>query len=432
MLSVSDPSDFNSGFTQPSLERVISGFTENNVCGEGASCIVYRMYLDGLRVAAKRLRAKYRTDPTFVASYRKEFQIGRQLKHDALPLYRELRDDANEVYIVMDFVDGISVDEFISTKEGQDFFSSATNVRKFFCQLLNVIAYLHRSGVIHCDIKPANVLLRKSDMGVMLIDLDKAYSDTLDLTHGGTVGSSDPLVNGERPTAYKDILALGKLFDYIEAKIPGFPKSTFRRFRKECTSDTATHESLEKALQPRTQRSYWFVGASFLALLIVGGLLLRGHYTDPKFGDNVKGAGVPNDIRDTIVIKEIVQDQPQAPVENTSKPSHNGVNIGKDIDNRMADFLTEVSQNESKLSSGQLSDHEIRDLVYSVSMLHSELYQQAVSFYKSQHPDISGIDVELEVARAYEKSSAKRLHESFLQAAVDTLKLRHPESYSED
>lgn len=432
MFSASGSSDFNSGFFQQSLDRTVVGFTANNICGEGAACIVYKMYLDGLRVAVKRLRAEYRTDPTFVASYRKEFQIGRQLKHDALPIYRDLRADANEVYIVMDFVDGITIEEFIKTSEGLQYFSSTENVRKFFSQLLNVITYLHRSGVIHCDIKAANILLRKSDMGVMLIDLDKAYCDTLNLTHGGTVGSSDPIVDGSKPTIQKDILALGRLFDFIYERVPAFPKRAFNKFRKECFDGNTTQESLAKALQPPSQRSYRYAGVSLIALLIVGGLFLREQSKEQELSDDVKGAGIPIAERDTLVVREIVQAQPKASSENMSEQQNNGEKIGVDLDDRMGDFLTEVSHNEAILASGQASDREINDMVYSSSLLHSKLYQDAVSFYKSQYPDISGLDVELEIARAYEKSKAKKLLEQFMQASADTLKIRHPELYSDD
>ncbi len=162
----SSPSDFGSGFSENNLDSVTVGFTDQNICGEGASCIVYRMRLSGLLVAVKRLREEYRTDPSYIASYRKEFQIGQRLKHDALPVYRDFHEDIKNVYIVMDYVDGISIEEFIKTAEGVKYFSSAENVRRFLKELLNVMGYLHRCGVIHCDLKPANIMLRHIDRGV--------------------------------------------------------------------------------------------------------------------------------------------------------------------------------------------------------------------------------------------------------------------------
>lgn len=91
-------------------------FSADNICGEGGACIVYGMNLDGLRVAVKRLREDLRTLPGYAASYRKEFQIGQRLKHYALPTYRQLHDEIEDVYIVMDYVDGVSLRDRMTPK----------------------------------------------------------------------------------------------------------------------------------------------------------------------------------------------------------------------------------------------------------------------------------------------------------------------------
>ncbi len=149
----------NSRENNYSEDLVRNSFTDKNICGESTSCIVYHTRWQGLRVAVKRLKAEYRTDPRYVESYRKEYQLGRQLKHDALPVYREMHEDANEVYIVMDFIDGVSLKGFLASDDGPEYFSSLDNLKRFLTQLLGVVAYLHRSGIIHCDIKPANIML---------------------------------------------------------------------------------------------------------------------------------------------------------------------------------------------------------------------------------------------------------------------------------
>lgn len=65
MLSNSTPSGFSSGFNTSKGENTIdNGFSDENICGEGASGIVYSIRLNGLRVAIKRLRKEFRTNPT--------------------------------------------------------------------------------------------------------------------------------------------------------------------------------------------------------------------------------------------------------------------------------------------------------------------------------------------------------------------------------
>lgn len=97
MISDTYASGFSSDFVRPSAASAVAQFTPENICGEGATSVVYHMRLDGLRVAVKRLKAEQRGNPTCVAAYRKEYIIGRVLKHDSLPLYRELRADEDEV-----------------------------------------------------------------------------------------------------------------------------------------------------------------------------------------------------------------------------------------------------------------------------------------------------------------------------------------------
>ena len=279
-------SDFGSGLNSDNLDSVPFYLNDENVCGEGATCHVYRKHLNGMQVAVKRLKSEFTSNPTYVAAYRKEFQIGQRLKHDALPTYREFKEDSLGIYIVMDYVDGISLEDFIHISEGQEYFRSWDNVRSFFKQLLSVVGYLHRCGVIHCDIKPANIMLRHIDLGVMLLDLDKAYSDVLDTSHGGTVSVSAPLSYGEKPTAQKDFVAVGKVMDCIAAAVTGFPRLRFRKFRNDCLSGTASIDSLTHKLQGSSGKWLWRIAV--VVFMSVAGILIVSKMNDGKTSLDIK------------------------------------------------------------------------------------------------------------------------------------------------
>ncbi len=264
-------SDFQEGSSNQqediSEDSILNGFIDENICGESASCIVYRMHWQGWRVAVKRLRAEYRTTPEYVAAYRKEYQLGQQLKHDGLPIYRDFHKGSDEVYIVMDFIDGISLSDFLETDTGQVYFSFAENVKRFLTQLLDVVSYLHRSGMIHCDIKPANIMLRHSDRSVMMLDLDKCYTDSLNRTHGGTAILCNPLAGGETPTTAKDFIAIGNLIDYIAERVPKSTARRFRKFRDACRSKDATDERLSQVLRYRSKSYLWAIGVIAISIL---------------------------------------------------------------------------------------------------------------------------------------------------------------------
>lgn len=418
---INEPSDYTADFSDHTDERTVkSGFRDENICGTGATCTVYAMRLGGLRVAVKRLKDEYTSDPRYIAAYRKEFQIGRRLKHDALPVYRDFRADFNEVFIVMDFIDGVSLSDFLRTAEGKQHFSNPDNIRRFLSQMTGVLTYLHRSGVIHCDIKPANIILRHSDRAAMLIDLDKSYCDTLDTTQGGTINISDPLTVGDRPTTHKDFAALGKVLELIAGNVPQFPWRQFKKFRRECFSKNVTAENLIEALDKRSKAPLW-IGLSLftVALAVIGYFVLR-FYNEPE---NLRVINQDVVTPDTVPAVKPAQ-VPEAVASQT--PSAKPKVIIRDFDNQMASFIREVEDANKTLLLGNASDSRLRDLMFAIQESYLSKYHDLMTDYKLKNPNMAGIDVELELARKSEKSKASQLMQQFTQAVADTLSARHP------
>lgn len=415
-MNCSTSSGFASEFSQSPEDSIRYCFTDENICGEGASCFVYRSRLNGLRVAVKRLKEECRTNPCYVASYKKEFQIGQQLKHDGLPVYRELYVDVNEAYIVMDYIDGVSLGDFLDTASGQQYFSTYENANRFFRQFLDVVGYLHRSGVIHCDIKPTNVMLRHSDRGVMLLDLDKAYSDSLDRTHGGTPSMSDPLSNGKTPTIAKDFAAIGNLIDYISEQVPAFPNRQFSKLQRECNNPKANDESIVQSLESKSHVGAWIASIGTLCLISVG-VYYYGNQTTST--EEVRSEeSLPIVIPDTVrIIEERQPPTIEAPVTSPSKQP----TITIDFDNRMSAFIQEANGVLTSLRNGELTDKEIRDKMFEIVESYTSKYQDILNTCKSENPVIPGIDVEMTVAKVSECSQATKLLQQFTQAASDTL-----------
>lgn len=431
MISGSRPSDFCTDYLDKSSDSSIV-FTDDNICGEGASCIVYRMRIGGLRLAVKRLRAEYHSRPEYLASYRKEFLIGQQLKHDGIPVYRDFKADNDEVYILMDFIDGISLNDFINTEAGKEYFSDADNVDRFLSQLLNVTGYLHRSGVIHCDIKPSNIMLRRSDMGVMLIDLDKSYCDSIDSTHGGTIGNSDPLTGNEHPTVGKDLSAIGNLISYLAEKVKQFPARRFRRFRKECYNTRATYGSLHKALRPHSSSGIFIIIAFVVSIMLAGGYLAyRSSQTSDDQMNNGAAAATDAMTPRASGTEEYISDTTVSANNVTTDISAQKPGIAYDFDKRMSAFIHEAEEAFSDLATGTMTDNDIHDMIYRIMDSYHDRYHEVMNEYKIENPAMTEIDVELTVAERTKRSHATKLREGFVQAAADTIKMRHPESYDD-
>lgn len=436
-MASNNPSAFGSELTDDAHESAEAQFVTENICGEGAECTVYRARLDGLLVAIKRLSATQRLNPAYVAAYRKEFEIGRRLKHDALPLYRQFKATSDDVYIVMDFVDGITVSDFLLTPEGQNFFSDDHNLHNFLCQLLDAATYLHRSGVIHCDLKPANIMLRHTDRAVMVIDLDKAYCDTRDLTHGGTPGISDALSPTQRPTAAKDFAAIGRIIDIIlsNRQKKSLPRS-LRQFRHLCETPNISPERLRKALHPSRHpvRTIAVIIATLAAIAIIGIFLFPNPSKEstPAIPNATITPGRNETTKDTIIpaATPAEPDHPTPPEQNSPEAAtqktipHPTTDSEADLDAGMKDYINETTSALAALRSGRLTDNDIQDIATRTSNLFYASYNKIREDYMKRHPQASEADSYNYLADVLSKSHAQLLMQTFCKELIDTINVR--------
>ena len=99
------------------------------------------------------------------ASLRREYELslGMQHQHVATVLTYEPSLPVGPA-IVMEYVDGTDLRRFLSTNP------DAATRRRIFSQLLDAVAYIHRSGIIHNDLKPENILITRINNDVKIID----------------------------------------------------------------------------------------------------------------------------------------------------------------------------------------------------------------------------------------------------------------------
>ena len=115
--------------------------------------------------------------------------------------------------IVMEYVDGRTLTDFLAENPSQ------AMRRRVFEQLLQAVAYIHRSGIVHNDIKPENILITRADNDVRLIDFGLADDDAhyLARTLGCTplYASPELLMQEKDIDARSDIYSLGMIMHDI-------------------------------------------------------------------------------------------------------------------------------------------------------------------------------------------------------------------------
>ncbi|WP_244524413.1 protein kinase domain-containing protein [Trujillonella endophytica] len=167
-------------------------------------------------VAVKVLRSEFADDPTFIQRFRAEARNAASLSHPNIAAvldYGEASpDEAGEhlAYLVMELVDGAPLSARLSA-DGPMEPQAALSVLR---QTAAGLAEAHRHGVVHRDVKPANILVR-ADGAVKLTDFGIARStDSVHLTRTGQViGTAQYMspeqAKGEPATPASDVYALG-------------------------------------------------------------------------------------------------------------------------------------------------------------------------------------------------------------------------------
>ncbi len=140
-------------------------------------------------VAVKVLKSELTQDQTFLERFRTEARTTASLQHNGIANvfdYGEVggADDIPVAYLVMEFVDG----EPLSAQLARDGRLPAVRVLEIVRQAALALSEAHRAGMVHRDVKPGNLLVRRTDGAVKITDFGIARAaDAVPLTQNGMV-----------------------------------------------------------------------------------------------------------------------------------------------------------------------------------------------------------------------------------------------------
>jgi len=162
----------------------IGGYEIIGELGRGAMGVVYhgRDAAIGRPVAIKVIRIDAGTTPNEGAELRqrliREASVAGKIYHPGIVTVHQLGEDGDNVFIVMEFVEGSSLERLLTQNPAPDRAWSLD----ILAQAAVALDYAHQAGVVHRDVKPANILVR-SDGRVKIADFGIAK-----LTAGATSG----------------------------------------------------------------------------------------------------------------------------------------------------------------------------------------------------------------------------------------------------
>ena len=197
--------------------RTIRGYELREVIGSGGLGVVHRAYQPsiGREVAVKAIQGEYSNDLAFVAHFEREAQRVANLEHPHVLALHDYWRDPSGAYLVMPFMRGASLEA--SLRRGGWNLEPAL---RLLDQVGGALAYAHRRGVIHGDLKTSNVLLDE-DGNAYLSDFGVARR--VDLTQTTSRLLSPEEASGEEATSRTDIFALGALAFELLSGVPPSP-----------------------------------------------------------------------------------------------------------------------------------------------------------------------------------------------------------------
>lgn len=174
-------------------------------------------------VALKVLNPKFGKDPKFVESLLKEAKAAAALNHKNIVHIYSFGQENDQPYIVMELVDGIRLDDCIDANTRQ----SELGWLDVMVQIVEGLADAERKGVVHGDIKPANILMDK-DGNAKLSDFGIARIGSGD--DGRILGTplyiAPEKTRGVKVDARCDQFSLGATFWHILTGYPPYPGKT--------------------------------------------------------------------------------------------------------------------------------------------------------------------------------------------------------------
>jgi serine/threonine-protein kinase len=180
--------------------------------GEGGMGIVFRAVRlsDATVVALKLLRPELTQDDTFRRRFEHEARAAGEVAHRHLVSILDVGQANGDLYLATSFVDGSTLEHRLGDRGALEL----DELVRLISQVGAGLDALHRAGVVHRDVKPANIMI-DADAAAVLTDfgIARGYAYTVLTRTGmivGTLGYIAPeLLRGEGATPATDIYSLG-------------------------------------------------------------------------------------------------------------------------------------------------------------------------------------------------------------------------------
>jgi serine/threonine-protein kinase len=221
----------------PEITLINDRYKIEDTLGKGGMAVVYKARDLTLErsVAIKVLRQKYSTNPAFREHFHQEAKAAANLSHPNIVTVHDFGFDAERLFIIMEFVPGTDLKQLLEDSEGFSIQESLTLME----QACAGVGYAHRAGLVHCDIKPQNLLitpnqrLKVVDFGIARALVSIRPDEKADIVWGSPHYFSPEQAAGIAPAPASDVYSIGVItYEMLTGQLPFSASSSTELARK--------------------------------------------------------------------------------------------------------------------------------------------------------------------------------------------------------
>ncbi len=193
--------------------------------GSGGMAVVYKAIDEMLErtVSVKILKEDHSSDKEFRDSFRQEAKAAANLSHPNIVTVYDFGVDNDQVFIVIEYIDGTDLKSLIRKKGKFNIIDTVGLVT----QACAGVGYAHRAGLVHCDIKPHNMLvsqdfrLKVTDFGIARALATIHPDERSEIVWGSPHYFSPEQAGGGAPSPASDVYSLGViLYEMLTGRLP--------------------------------------------------------------------------------------------------------------------------------------------------------------------------------------------------------------------
>ena len=379
----------DSGFVgKPFVDNSTNEFTDHVEMPCGGFNRLFRAKRYGKWFVLKGLKQEYSSNPFYRKLLDKEFELGMMLSHsNIVTIYGREYDAVLGDCIVMEYVDGMTLTDFLDTKP------SADAVRKVVGEILSAMSYFHGLQVVHRDIKPSNILITRNGSNVKIIDFGFSDTDSHAILKqpAGTARYAAPEQYDENVAidCRADIYSFGMVLKDIvfATKISGYNSIIHKCTQHDREKRYANAAEILKAIASSRRLRFWTpIGIAFI--VIVCAVVLWGRNIEKGSVD------VPNIVADTIVrVDTVVSIKYDSELADTIVVPQRVVTI---VDAAYDTIYAQLLFDEAKAQIDALSAATIAKMSSDTLLTEQDVSTYIVMFYNKYHDKCDSIASRLE------------------------------------